>query len=268
MSTIHPSSVVEDGAVVGGGCRIGPFCHVGPEVVLGEGCELISHVVIRGRARVGPGARFFPHCTIGGEPQFVGFDGTITGVEIGARSVFREGSTVSAGIPSFGGVTRIGEGCMLFTNAHVGHDCLLGDNVIMANSTALGGHVHIGDKAFLSACVLIQQHARIGRNAFVGGGTPVTKDIIPFGMANGNPARLHGLNVVGMRRSGLAADMIRRTRNAYRIMFGGEITLQEGIMQVEAEFGDVPSAMSLVEFIRERSDRPILAPERSTRANG
>ena len=265
---VHPSAIIEDGATIGEGCRIGPFCRVGPEVTLGPRCELVSHAVILGQTTVGEGCRFFPNCVIGGEPQFVGFDGGATGLEIGPRSVFREASTVSAGIPTFGGVTRIGSDFMLFTGAHVAHDCQIGDNVIIANATALGGHVHIGDRAFLSAAVLVQQHGRIGRNAFVGGATPLTKDVIPFGMAHGNPSRLWGLNVVGMRRSGHTADAIRRTRNAYRILFGGEVTLQDAIQQVEAEFGDVPTAMSLVEFLKARPDRPILTPERSSRANG
>ena len=265
--TVHPSSVVEDGATIGDGCAIGPFCHVGPHVTLGDGCELLSHVSIRGRTTIGAGTRVFPNAALGGEPQYLGYDGTITALEIGERCIIREGATISTGIPQFGGVTRIGNECLILANAHVAHDCRLGDNVVLVNACELGGHVHIGDRAFISSNVLIHQHTRIGRNAFVGGGTPLKEDVIPFGMANGNPARLHGLNVIGMRRSGVPSEAIRRTRNAYRILFGGEVTMAEGVAQVEAEFADVPTVMSLVEFIRARGDRPILAPERQTRPN-
>ena len=263
--SVHSTSIVEDGATIGDGCRVGPFCHIGSEVTLGDGCELVSHVSIRGRTTIGAGTRIFPNAALGGEPQFIGYDGTVTSLEIGERCVFREGVTVSTGIPQFGGVTRIGNECVILANAHVAHDCRLGNNVVLVNACELGGHVHIDDRAFISSNVLIHQHTRVGRNAFVGGGTPLKQDVIPFGMADGNPARLHGLNVIGMRRAGLPSEAIRRTRNAYRLLFGGEVTLQEGVMQAEAEFGDVPTVMSLIEFIRARGDRPILAPERSTR---
>lgn len=264
-ASVHPTSVVEDGASIGEGCTVGPFCHVGANVTLGEGCELVSHVSVRGRTTIGAGSRLFPHCSVGGEPQFIGYDGTLTDLVIGERCVVREGASISTGIPQFGGVTRIGDDCMILANAHVAHDCQLGNNVVLVNACELGGHVHIDDRAFISSNVLIHQHTRIGRNAFVGGGTPLKQDVIPFGMADGNPARLQGLNVIGMRRSGLSGEAIRRTRAAYRIMFGGDVTLQEGVQQVEAEFSDVPTVMSLVEFIRARGDRPILAPERTAR---
>ena len=266
--SIHPTSAIEDGAAIGKGCRIGPFCHVGPEVTLGPGCELLSHVSIRGRTRIGAGTRIFPGAALGGEPQYIGFDGTVTELHVGERCVFREGVTVSTGMPQFGGVTRIGNGCMLLANAHVAHDCVLGDNVVLVNACELGGHVHIEDRAFISSHVLIHQHVRVGRNAFAGAATFLKEDVIPFGMANGNPARLQGLNVIGMRRSGVSSDAIRRTRNAYRLLFGGEVTLQEGMQQAEAEFGDVPTVVSVIEFIRARGSRPILAPERGRRADG
>ena len=267
-AAVHPSSVIEDGANLSDGCVVGPFCHVGPEVTLGQGCELISHVSIKGRTTMGPRCRVFPHAALGGEPQFLGYDGTVTSLEVGEGSIFREGATVSTGIPTFGGVTRIGKECLILANAHVAHDCRLGDNVVLVNACELGGHVQIGDRAFISSNVLIHQHTRIGRNAFVGGGTPVKEDIIPFGMANGNPSRLHGLNVIGMRRSGLPSDAIRRTRQAYRLLFSGEQTLQEGLQQVEAEFADVRTVMDMVEFIKARGDRPILGPDRAARASG
>ena len=266
-ATIHPSSVVEDGATIGENCRIGPFCHVGPNVTLGEGCELVSHVSILGETTLGARCRVFPNAALGGEPQFLGFDGSLTRLEVGEGSIFREGVTVSTGIPQFGGVTRIGRECLILANAHVAHDCVLEDHVVLVNACELGGHVKIGSRAFISSNVLIHQHTRIGRNAFVGGGTPVKEDIIPFGMANGVPSRLHGLNVIGMRRSGLSSDVIRRTRQAYRVLFSGESTLQEGIQQVEAEFSDVPTVVDMLQFIKSRGDRPILGPDRAARPN-
>ena len=267
-AVVHTSSVIEDGASLGADCRIGPFCHIGPEVTLGDGCQVLSHVSIMGRTTIGAGTIVHPTAVIGGEPQFLGYDGGVTELEIGERCIIREGVTISTGIPSFGGVTRVGRECLILANAHVAHDCQLGDNVILVNACELGGHVRIGERAFVSSNVLIHQYTRIGRNAFIGGGTPVKEDVIPFGMANGNPGRLQGLNVIGMRRSGFSSDVIRKTRQAYRVLFSGEVTLQEGVQQVEAEFADISTVNDIVEFIKARGDRPICAPERSVRANG
>ena len=265
MAAVHPSSVVEDGAEIADGVEIGPFCHVGPEVRLGAESRLLSHVSLQGRTRIGARTVVHPNAVLGGEPQYLGYDGGITELEIGEGCVIREGVTVSTGIPKFGGVTRIGRECMLMANCHVAHDCQIGDNVILVNACELGGHVKIDDHAIVSSNVLLHQFTRVGRYAFLGGGTPVKEDVIPFGMANGNPGRLHGLNVIGMRRSGLTAEVVRRTRRAYSMLFSGDTTLQDGLMQVEAEFADVPTVMDIVEFIRERGDRPICAPDRTTR---
>ena len=266
--TVHSSSVIEPGAKLSENCQIGPFCHIGPDVTLHDGCRVLSHVSIMGRTTIGKDSTIHPTAVLGGEPQYLGYEGGVTDLEIGERCIIREGATISTGIPSFGGVTRLGNECLILANSHVAHDCQLGNNVVLVNACELGGHVHIGDRAFVSSNVLIHQYTRIGRGAFVGGGTPVKEDIIPFGMANGNPSRLHGLNVIGMRRAGMSADTLRKTRQAYRILFSGDVTLQEGVQQVEAEFADVPAVMDIVEFIKARGDRPILAPERSTRANG
>ena len=262
---VHPSSVIEDGAEIGDGTQIGPFCHIGPQVRLGAECRLLSHASIQGRTTIGPKVVVHPNAVLGGEPQYLGYDGGITELEIGEACVVREGATVSTGIPKFGGVTRIGRECMLMANCHVAHDCQIGDHVILVNACELGGHVKIDDHAIISSNVLLHQFTRVGRYAFLGGGTPVKEDVIPFGMANGNPGRLHGLNVIGMRRSGLSAEVVRRTRQAYRMLFSGDVTLQDGVQQVEAEFADVPTVVDILDFIRERGDRPICAPERAAR---
>ncbi len=218
--SVHPSAVVEAGAVLGEGVRIGPWCHVGPEAVLERGVRLHSHVVVDGRTRIGEAAEVFPFCTVGMAPQDLKYKGEPTRCEVGARTVLREGCTVHRGTVTGTGVTRVGADCLLMAVVHVAHDCALGDGVVVANNVVMGGHVQIGDGAVIGGAAALHQFVRVGRGAMVGGVSGVETDVVPFGTAIGNRARLAGLNVVGLRRRGVDRAGLRRLRLAFRTLFG------------------------------------------------
>jgi len=206
LSLIHASAVIHSaahvaaGARIGAGCRIGPGCVVSAESVLGEGVELIAHVVLDGRVTLGDGVKVFPFATIGLPPQDLKYKGEPTSVEIGPRTQVREHSTIHRGSTGSGGVTRIGADCLLMCVVHVGHDCTVGNNVILVNNVMLAGHVEIGDFAVISGGSAIQQFVRVGRMAMVAGMSGVERNVLPYGRAKGYRAKLYGLNTIAMRR--------------------------------------------------------------------
>ncbi|MFN3614014.1 MAG: acyl-ACP--UDP-N-acetylglucosamine O-acyltransferase, partial [Rubrimonas sp.] len=213
---IHPSSVVDPAARLGQGVRIGPFCCVGPDVTLGDGVELISHVAVAGVTSIGAGTRVWPFASLGHQPQDLKFRGERSVLEIGAGNMIREGVTMNPGTEGGGGVTRVGDRGLFMVGVHVGHDCIVGDNVIMANNATLGGHVVVGDFAVLGGISAVHQKVRIGAGAMVGGMTGVEKDVIPYGSVIGDRARLAGLNLVGLKRRGVPHDQIHGVRACYR----------------------------------------------------
>jgi UDP-N-acetylglucosamine acyltransferase len=186
---------------------------------------------------------------------------------IGARNIIREFVTINRGMPDARGETRIGDGCFIMTHAHVAHDCLLGDGVIMANNVMIGGHVTIGNSAWIGGGAAVHQFARIGRNAMLGGMAGLEGDLIPFGSALGNRAHLGGLNLVGMKRRGLSRETIHDIRNAYRLLFAEEGTFQERLDDVAETFANCPEAMEIVEFIRAGNNRAICMPHREPAAS-
>jgi UDP-N-acetylglucosamine acyltransferase len=262
MTLIHPTSVVENGAQIGPDARIGPFCHIGAEVALGAGSALASHVSITGKTRIGAGLRASPFVAIGGPAQDLKSDGASGALEIGADCLLREGVTINAGTPGGGGVTRIGDGCALLAAAHVAHDCVLGDRVVLSNAVLLGGHVVIGDDAMIGGGAAVHQYVRIGAQAFIAGLAGVEGDVIPFGLAGGDRARLAGLNVIGLQRRGFSAERIAGLRAAYRALFAREAasSLGERIEAVAQQCGDDAGVASLLAFLRAPSQRPLCAP--------
>jgi len=212
---IHPTAVVEDGAV------------------LGEGCSIGAYAVIKRHVRMGARNRVAEHAVIGGEPQDVKFKAdTVSGVEIGDDNIFREYVTVHRGSRP-GALTRVGSGCMLMVGAHVGHDCVVGDQVVLVNNAALAGEVTVGDRAFISAAVGVHQFCRVGRNAMIGGLAKVVQDALPFCITDGNPARARGLNLVGLRRAGFKAPEIAALKEAYRMLYQ-RVPLKEAIEHMKA----------------------------------
>jgi UDP-N-acetylglucosamine acyltransferase len=257
---IHPSAVVEDGARLGADIDIGPFCHVGPQVTLGDGVRLVSHVSLAGDTLVGARTRVFPFASIGHPPQDLKYRGELVRLVIGDECLIREGVTMNPGTEGGGSVTVVGPGCVFLANAHVAHDCRLGEGVILSNNVMLAGHCQIGDFAIMSGGAAAHQFVRIGAHAFVGGLAGVEHDLIPFGMALGHRAALAGLNVVGLKRRGFSREAIHELRRAYKTLFGGQGTLKERVSDVAAAYPDQEPVQQIVAFLRQGGDRAICVP--------
>lgn len=260
--TIHPSAIVDPAARLGDNVAIGPFCTVGPHVSLAAGVRLISHVVIDGHTTIGAGTQVFPFASLGLAPQSVSFRGEESRLEIGRDTIIREHVTINPGTAGGRMVTRVGDGCFLMVGAHVAHDCLLGDHVVMANNATLAGHVEIGDHAILGGLCAVHQYVRIGRQAFIGGMAGVERDVIPYGMVVGDRGHLEGLNIVGLKRRGFSRDEIHRLRAAYRQLFmeGGDWASR--IRGVVEAYGSDPAVQQVLAFIGDDSRRKILVPKR------
>lgn len=262
MSSIHPTALVDASATLGDGVEIGPYANIGPNVTLGQGVQIGSHAVIARNTSIGAETVVHPFAVLGGPPQSVAYKGEDTTLTIGARNVIREFVTINRGMPNARGDTRIGDGGFIMTHAHIAHDCVLGDGVIMANNVMLGGHVEIGDAAWIGGGAAIHQNSRIGRNAMLGGMAGLEGDLIPFGSALGNRAYLGGLNLVGLKRRGFSRETIHDVRNAYRLLFAEEGTFQERLDDVAETFAKSPQAMEIVEFIRAGGNRALCMPHR------
>jgi UDP-N-acetylglucosamine acyltransferase len=258
--TIHPTALVEAGAELGAGVEIGPFCHVGAQVVLGEGVTLVSHAVVAGRTTIGARTRIFPFASIGHMPQDLKYRGEASTLAIGIDCILREGVTMNPGTHAGRMATSVGDRCAFLANSHVGHDCRVGDNVILSNNVMLAGHVSIGDFAILGGGAAVIQFARVGAHAFVGGLSGLENDLIPYGMALGNRASLAGLNIVGLRRRGFSREAVHDLRRAYRLLFAAEGTLKERVEDVAAEFSSHPEVHQILDFIRDGGDRAICMP--------
>ena len=248
---IHETAVVETGAAIGSDVAVGPYCVVGPQVKLGDCCRLESHVVLAGDTEIGPGCRFSPFSSIGGAPQDLKFRGEKTRLVIGKNNVFRESNTIHVGTSGGGGVTSIGDDNFFMATVHVGHDCQIGNSVIMANGATLGGHVTVMDGATLGAYSGVHQFCRVGRRAYIGGFSVVTQDALPYMLTVGNRAEGHGVNVIGLQRLGMPESTIRALRNAYRTLFRAKLGRREALARVEEEWGGVAEVAEVIAFIRE-----------------
>ncbi|MCP8893476.1 acyl-ACP--UDP-N-acetylglucosamine O-acyltransferase [Shinella daejeonensis] len=259
---IHPLSVVDEGAVIGENVVVGPFCHVGAKTVLGDGVELLSHVVVTGRTVIGRGTRIFPSAVIGGEPQSVHHDGAETTLTVGDNCTIREGVTMNAGTTEGGGKTVVGDNNLFLAYSHVAHDCQVGNNVILSNNVMLAGHVTVEDRAILGGGSAVHQFTRIGRQAFVGGLSAVSYDVIPYGMLNGNPGILGGLNVVGMTRSGIERSEIHRVRRAFKQIFEETGSIRNNAAAIREDYLDCAPVLHILDFIAAGGERAISSPNR------
>lgn len=255
--SIHPTAIVSPEARIGAGCTIGPFCTVGPEVVLGDGVVLDSHVVVDGRTTVGDQTRVYPFASIGLAPQDLKYAGEPTSTEIGKRNHIREFVTIHRGTAGGGGITRIGDGNLLMAQAHVAHDCQIGNEVIMANAATLAGHVEIADRANVGAYSGVHQFCRIGREAFVGGYSVVVKDALPFAISQGNHAKCYGLNRIGMKRRGYPKETIEKLHHAYHLLLSSKLNTTQAVERIRSEISGCPEVDYLVEFI-ESSSRGVV----------
>lgn len=257
---IHPTAIVDSSAKLATDVVIGPWCTVGPGVTLAQGVHLVSHVVVQQDTTVGERTVIHPFAVIGGDPQHNGYRGEPVRLEIGTDNNIREHCTFNRGTPQGTGVTRVGSHGLFMTGAHVGHDAVVGDTVVMANQATLGGHARIGDRVFLGGLCAVHQNGRVGQGAIVGGLAAVTRDVIPYGSAWGNHAQLHGLNLIGLKRKGYGKDAIRRLLAAFRDLFEGPDVFVERLDRVEASFADLPEIQEIVSFIREDAKRPLCLP--------
>ena len=260
MSRIHASAIIDAAARLADDVEVGPWCVVGPNVELRTGVRLLSHAVVQQDTTVGERTVIHPFAVIGGDPQHNGYKGEPVRLEIGADNVIREHCSFNRGTPQGTGVTRVGSNGLFMTGAHIGHDSVVGDNVVMANNATLGGHARIGDRVFLGGLCAVHQNGRVGQGAIVGGLAAVTRDVIPYGSAWGNHARLHGLNLVGLKRKGYGKDQVRRLLAAFRDLFEGEGVFAERLDRVEAAYADLPEIMEITAFIREGGKRPLCLP--------
>jgi UDP-N-acetylglucosamine acyltransferase len=257
---IDPTARVASGARIGEGVEIGPYCLVGPQVELKDGVRLVAHVNVTGVTTIGEGTVVYPFSSLGTPPQSVHYRGGPTQLIIGANCQLRESVTMNTGTEDGGGVTRVGDRGFFMVGTHVGHDCVVGNDVNLANNTVLGGHVTVGDNTFLGGHVAIHQYVRIGEGVMMAGMSAARDDIIPYGFCLGQTGALVGLNMVGLRRRGATRAEMHRVRNAYRALFFVEGRIAERIDAVEREFGGDPLVGKIVAFIRAGGKRPLMRP--------
>lgn len=269
MARVHPTAVVDPAAQLGEDVEIGPYCTVGPNVALGARTRLASHVSIEGRTTIGEDNVIHAFASLGGPPQHAGHRGDETTLSVGDRNLIREQVTMNAGSSVGSGATIVGSDCTFFIGAHVGHDCVVGDRVLLTNLATLAGHVRLGDYAILGGLAGVHQHVRIGRYAFVGAHSGALRDVIPFGMVWGSHAHLDGLNVVGLKRRGFSRAQIHTLRAAYRDLFEDSRGLfQDRVAAVAERYADSEQVMEIVDFIRSDSTRAMCMPVRPTPADG
>ena len=248
---IHPTAIVNSGASIAEDVIIREYSIIGPDVTIGRGTIVGPHVVIDGWTTIGERNRIFPFTTIGYPPQDLKYKGGRTRVVMGNDNIIRENVTIHRGTEHGGGLTKIGNGNLIMAYAHIAHDCFLGDSVIMANAATLGGHVRIENNAVIGGLAAVHQFVRIGEKAYIGGKTGVSRDIPPFMLARGYPAKLYGPNVVGLRRQGVSSESISAIKRAYRIIFRSNLTIAKALERVCEEFPNMPEEVRiLVEFIR------------------
>ncbi|WP_420863534.1 acyl-ACP--UDP-N-acetylglucosamine O-acyltransferase [Algirhabdus cladophorae] len=257
---IHPSAVIEEGAVIGPDCVIGPFCWVGPHVILGARVSLSSHVVVTGETRIGDDTQIFSFASIGEVPQDKKFKGEATRLEIGQRNRIREHVTMNTGTDGGGGVTKIGDDGLFMAGCHIAHDAILGDRVIVVNNSAVAGHCIIEDDVIIGGLSGIHQFVRIGKGAIIGAVTMVTNDVIPHGLVQGPRGELDGLNLVGLKRAGVARADITALRAAFQMLKQGDGSFQDRARRLGEE-SDSVYIDDLVAFVLGDTDRQFLTPK-------
>ncbi len=254
--SIHPSAVIAPGARIPDSCTVGPFCTIGSEVVLGEGCNLISHVVLDGHTRIGARNTFYPFCSVGVAPQDLKYKGEPTETELGDDNTIRECVTVSRGTVGGGGITRLGSNNLLMAYAHVGHDSLIGSHCILANSATLAGHVTLEDYVTLGAFCPVHQHCVVGAHAFIGGGTIVTQDVLPFSLTSARREnKAFGINKIGLQRRGFSSERLQTLQRAFRVLLASKMNTSQAMEKLRGLEGE--DVALLVRFL-ERSERGVI----------
>jgi UDP-N-acetylglucosamine acyltransferase len=249
MSRVHPTAIVDARAEIDGDVQIGPYCVIGAGVRIGKGCRVHSHAVISGRTTLGEGNVVFPFASIGDMPQDLKYKGEPSELLIGNRNTIREYVSLNPGTTGGGMVTRVGDQNLLMMQCHIAHDCLLGDRNVVANGATLGGHVVIEDFVIVGGLVGIHQFVRIGTGAILGAGSMVSKDVPPYCNATGDRAKLHGLNLEGLKRRGFDKTVIALLRKAYRIVFQSALRTEDALKKIREELPSIPEIEKFVSFI-------------------
>lgn len=253
---IHRTALIDPTAELGADVAVGPYSIIGPRVTVGARTNIAAHVVIERNARVGDGVKVGYGTVIGSDPQDLKYKGEETWVEIGSGTIIREYCTVNRGSTATG-KTTVGARCFLMTYVHIAHDCVIGDDVIMANGVQMAGHVTVDDRAIISGLVPIHQFTRIGTYAFVGGASRVNQDVPPYTKAAGNPVHLYGLNSVGLQRAGFTPEVKLALKRAYRLVFNSDLTVSQGIAKARVELPQVAEVETFLAFI-ETSQRGVM----------
>lgn len=257
LEGVHPQAIVEPGARLGKNITIGPWSYIGAGVEVGDGTEIMSHVVVKGPTSIGRNNRIFQFASVGEECQDKKYAGEPTTLVIGDDNVIREGCTIHRGTVQDRGETRIGNANLLMAYVHVAHDCTVGNNTILANNATLAGHVEVGDWAVLGGGTMVHQFCNIGPHSMSAGGSIVLKDIPAYVMASGQSASAFGLNAEGLRRRGFSPEAITTLRRAYKVLYRQALTLKQAIDAIREEYGDNPEIKVLLETL-ERTKRGIV----------
>ena len=256
---IHNTAIIDSKAKISSGVSIGAFTVIGPNVEIGENTIIQSHVSIIGNTKVGKDNKIYPFASIGNDPQDLKFDGEVTKLEIGDNNKIREYVTVNPGTKGGGGLTKIGNNCLFMVSSHIAHDCLVEDNVILANNVPLGGHAHIEENVIIGGNSAVQQFTRVGKSSMIGGMCGVVRDIIPYAMVHGNRSILQGLNLIGLRRKNIPNKEILVLTEAYKEIFKDE-NLTTNLKNLKQDFKKNELVNDVVKFLEKDKKRPICTP--------
>lgn len=249
MAQVHPTAVVHPDARLHETVEVGPYAIIGPKVTIGEGTRVGPHAVIEGRTTLGARNRVFQFASVGAAPQDLKYAGEDTELVIGDENTIREFATLNIGTVGGGGVTRVGNRNLFMNYSHVGHDCVVGNGNIFANSSALAGHVEVADFVILGGLSAVHQFTRLGKHSFIAGGAMVVLDVPPYCTAQGDRAELAGLNTVGLSRHGFTEEQQARIKEAYKVLFRSKLTLSEAVAKLRAELGGNPEIDHLLDFV-------------------
>jgi len=256
--TVHATAILDPAAKISSSCKIGPYCVIGPDVEVGERCTLHSHVTIEGPTKIGADNSLFPFSSIGLAPQDISYAGEPTRLEIGDHNVVREFVTINRGTVKGGGLTRVGNRTLIMAYVHVAHDCVIGDDVILANAATLGGHVTVEEWATVGALCPVHHFVRIGAHSFIGGGTTITRDVLPFSKTvAARDTHAYGLNATGLERRGFTKDRIRKLHHAYKVLLASKLNTTQALEKLKSEQDRGEDVEMLIRFI-EASERGVI----------
>ena len=256
---IHKTAIIDSNAKISEYVTIGPYTVIGPNVVIGEGTVIQSNVNITGNTSIGKYNLIYPFASIGNDPQDLKFKGEKTLLEIGDNNKIREYVTINPGTEGGGGKTKVGNNCLFMVSSHIAHDCIVGDNVILANNVPLGGHAHVDDNAIIGGNSAVQQFTRVGKFAMVGGMCGVVRNVITYGIAHGNRSIMQGLNLIGLRRKNIPNKEILSLSEAYKIIFKNE-NLTENLSNLSNDLRKNELVLEVVNFLEKDKKRPICTP--------